>query len=168
MKRFIALVSAVVVGVTTLAAQNYMVVDSKKIFESYPAYTSAMEALNKEAQSYQAQVDARFKIVETEYNNYMKVRATMSAAQQKQREGVIQRLEDEATEYQESIFGEEGTLVQRQQNILEPIQKSVMSKIDSYAKSNGFDLVLDSATSPSILYRSEKVERTSEVIKLLK
>ncbi len=160
--------AATIVGITTLAAQNYMVVDSKKIFESYPTYTNAISTLEREADSYQKKVDAKFNNVEQQYNSYMKIKSQLSKSQQKQREATIQNLENEATQYQTSIFGDKGIVSERQKSVLEPIQKKVMTTIENYAKSHGFDLVMDSATSPSILYRSKNIERTNAIIKQLK
>ena len=52
--------------------------------------------------------------------------------------------------------------------LIQPIQKKVFDAIEQYATSNGYDLVLDSAANPTMLYKSEKVDQTDAVIELLK
>ena len=51
---------------------------------------------------------------------------------------------------------------------ISPIQKRVFSAIETYAKQAGADLVLDSSNNPTLLYNNPEVERTQQVIDLLK
>ena len=70
MKRLI-LIAAFVLSAGTLAAQNYIIVNSEKVFKSIDAYNTALSTLDKLAEQYQDMVDAKFAEVETLYNNYM-------------------------------------------------------------------------------------------------
>ena len=60
-------------------AQNYMIVDSEKIFKSIDAYNTAIKDLDKMAEDYQKQVDDKFAEIETLYNNYQQQKASLSA-----------------------------------------------------------------------------------------
>ncbi len=46
-------------------AQNYMIVDSEKIFKSIDAYNTAIKDLDKMAEDYQKQVDDKFFFLKT-------------------------------------------------------------------------------------------------------
>ncbi len=46
-------------------AQNYMIVDSEKIFKSIDAYNTAIKDLDKMAEDYQKQVDDKFAEIES-------------------------------------------------------------------------------------------------------
>mgnify|MGYP005835868879 CR=1 FL=1 len=50
----------------------------------------------------------------------------------------------------------------------EPIQKKVFAAIEAYAKQAGADVVLDSANNPTLLYTNPSVERTQQLIDMLK
>ncbi len=167
MKRLI-LIAAFLLTAGTLAAQNYIVVNSEKVFKSVDAYNTAISNLDKMAEQYQAQVDAKFAEVETLYNNYMAQKASLSAASRNSREETILAQEKAAQEYQESIFGQEGSLMKKRVELIEPIQKRVFAAIEAYAKQVGADLVLDSANNPTLLYTSPNAERTQQVINTLK
>ena len=52
--------------------------------------------------------------------------------------------------------------------LIQPIQKQVFDAIDTYAKANGIDLVLDAASNPTLLFNSTAIDRTDAVIKTLK
>ena len=168
MKRII--LTAVIAMATTLAlsAQNYMVVNSEKVFKSISEYNSAIEQLDKLAESYQKQVDEKFSQVESLYNNYMAKKTTLTAAAQQAVEKEILAREEEATKYQESLFGTDGTLMKERVKLIQPIQEKVFAAIEKYAAANNFDLVLDIASNPTVLYYSEKADRTQAIINALK
>ena len=166
-KRLI-LIAAFILTAGTLAAQNYIIVNSEKVFKSIDAYNTAISDLDKLAKQYQDQVDAKFAEVEALYNNYVSQKTSLSAAARQTRENAILNKEKEAQEYQESLFGQEGTLMKKRIEVISPIQKQVFDAIETYAKQAGADLVLDSANNPTLLYTNPSVERTQQVIDALK
>ena len=164
MKRLI-LIAVFVLTTGTLAAQNYIIVNSEKVFKSIDAYNTALSTLDKLAEQYQDMVDAKFAEVETLYNNYMNQKASLTAATRQTRENDILAKEKAAQEYQETLFG---TLMKKRIEMIEPIQKQVFSAIEAYAKQVGADVVLDSANNPTLLYSNPSVDRTQQVIDVLK
>lgn len=167
MKRLI-LIAVFVLSAGTLAAQNYIIVNSEKVFKSIDAYNTALSTLDKLAEQYQDMVDAKFAEVETLYNNYMNQKASLTAATRQTRENDILAKEKAAQEYQETLFGNDGTLMKKRVEMIEPIQKQVFSAIEAYAKQVGADVVLDSANNPTLLYSNPSVDRTQQVIDVLK
>ena len=167
MKRLI-LIAVFVLTTGTLAAQNYIIVNSEKVFKSIDAYNTALSTLDKLAEQYQDMVDAKFAEVETLYNNYMNQNASLTAATRQTRENDILAKEKAAQEYQETLFGNDGTLMKKRIEMIEPIQKQVFSAIEAYAKQVGADVVLDSANNPTLLYSNPSVDRTQQVIDVLK
>ena len=167
MKRLI-LIAAFVLSAGTLAAQNYIIVNSEKVFKSIDAYNTALSTLDKLAEQYQDMVDAKFAEVETLYNNYMNQKASLTAATRQTRENDILAKEKAAQEYQETLFGNDGTLMKKRIEMIEPIQKQVFSAIEAYAKQVGADVVLDSTNNPTLLYSNPSVDRTQQVIDVLK
>ena len=168
MKKIFALLLGVVAFMGVASAQNYMVVDSEKIFKSIKEYNEAMTQLDNLAQLCQKQVDAKFADIEKLYNSYQQDKSALSAASRALRENEILEKEAEAVKFQESLFGNEGTLMKKRIELIQPIQERVFKAIESYAKSNNFDLVLDIASNATMLYYSSSVNRTDEVIKLVK
>ena len=167
MKRLI-LIAVFVLTTGTLAAQNYIIVNSEKVFKSIDAYNTALSTLDKLAEQYQDMVDAKFAEVETLYNNYMNQKASLTAATRQTRENDILAKEKAAQEYQETLFGNDGTLMKKRIEMIEPIQKQVFSAIEAYAKQVGADVVFDSANNPTLLYSNPSVDRTQQVIDVLK
>ena len=168
MRRVILSIVAVMFAAGVASAQNYMVVDSEKIFKSLAEYNSALEQVESLSKSYQSSVDAKFQEVEQLYNNYMQQRASLSASTRQQVEQQILDLEAKATEYQESLFGTDGELMKRRMELIQPIQNKVFTAIENLSKQYGFDLVIDIAANPTVLYYSEKVNYTQRIIESLK
>lgn len=131
-------------------------------------YTQALDNIETLAEGYQANVDKKFDEVEALYNSYMQRQSSLNTTERKVYEAKITQLEADAVEYQESIFAANGQLMQKRLEMLSPIQTKAFDTIESYAKANGFDLVLDEATTSSIIYRNDYIDRTKEIIMLLK
>lgn len=168
MGRFI-LVLALVLGLSFAAsAQNYALVNSEKIFKSIESYNTAISELDKMAQEYQAEVDEKFKAVENLYNAYMQRKSQLSEASQAANEENIIKKEQEATEFQESIFGTDGELMKKRLELIQPIQKLVFSTIEEYAKAKGYDMVIDISQNATMLYYSPKADHTEAIIAELK
>lgn len=168
MKRML-LTIALILGLASVAmAQNYAVVNSEKIFKSIEGYNTAIAELDRLANDYQAEVDRKFEEVETLYNKYMERREQLNVASQQATEQKILEMEQEATQYQESIFGTDGTLMKKRLEMIQPIQKAVFAAIEEYAKLKGFDMIIDISQNATMLYYSSKVDHTQAVIDMLK
>ena len=168
MRRVFLAIVAVLLTAGVASAQNYMVVDSEKVFKSLAEYNSALEQIENLSKSYQQAVDAKFQEVENKYNSYMQQRAYLSASSRQQIEQQILDLEAKATEYQESLFGTDGKLMKRRMELIQPIQNRVFTAIENFSKQYGYDLVIDIAANPTVLYYSEKVNYTQRIIESLK
>ena len=167
MKKMVLTLALVLVGAAAMA-QNCIVVNSEKVFKSIAAYNTAIEELDQLAKNYQEYIDAKFEEVEKLYNSYQQQKASLSEATRQQWEEVILQKEQQATEYQEQLFGQEGQLMKTRIEKIKPIQEKVFAAIEAYAKQVGAELVIDSANNPTLLYNSAAVERTDEVIATLK
>ena len=168
MRRIIVALVSMMLSVVGVSAQNYMVVDSEKVFKSLSTYNNALEQIEQLSTQDQAKVDAKFQEVERLYNSYMQQRAALSEATRQQREQQILQKEQEATEYQESIFGTDGELMKKRMELIQPIQQKVFITIERYASQYGYDLVIDISANPTVLYYSSKVDYTQQIINALR
>ena len=167
MKRLI-LLAALLLTAGAISAQNYIIVNSEKVFKSLDTYNTAISSLDELAKQYQSEVDAKFEAIEKLYNTYQSQKASLSASSRQARENEILSKEKGAQEYQESLFGQEGELMKKRLELIQPIQKQVFDTIEAYAKEVGADLVIDSSNNPTLLYTNPAIERTQQVIDALK
>lgn len=149
-------------------AQNYAVVNTAKIFKTMPDYTAAMSTLEKLSQQYQKNIDDAYASIEKMYNDYQSQKPYLTESARQTREDAIISKEKEVGKYQQDIFGPQGELMKKRVELVKPVQDAVFAVINQYAQSNGLDLVIDIATNPTLLYYSPKVDRTEEIISLVK
>ena len=168
MKRVLLTIVALVFAVGITSAQNYMVVNSEKVFKSLADYNKALEQIESLSESYQKQVDTKFAEVENLYNAYMSRKSSLSAGERQQWEQTILSKESEATTLQETLFGAEGELMKRRMELIQPVQQRVFATLESLAKQYGYDLVIDISANPLVLYYSNKVDFTDKIIESLK
>lgn len=166
-KRLFIAAAALLVGFAA-QAQNYMVVNSEKIFKSVPAYTAALETIEKQAEAYQKNIDEAYAQIETLFNDYQKQKSMLPEASRVSREDEIIRREQETIQYEEKVFGQEGELMKKRIELIKPIQDKVFGAIEKYAKDNKYDLVLDIASNPIVLYYAPTADKTEEIIKMTK
>ncbi len=168
MRHITLFLACVLLSTSVSFAQNYVVVDSEKIFKSIDSYNQALESLDQLAEIYQKEVDLKFEQVETLYQNYVARKSSLSQDSRQSYEEQILKREAEAVEYQDSIFAEDGELFKRRIELIAPIQERVFAAIKSYADANGFDMVMDLASNPTMLYYNSKIDRSEAIIELLK
>lgn len=168
MKRLALILAFALSAAGFAAAQNIVTVNSEKIFKSIDAYNEALTQLDQMAQQYQKDVDEKFKAVEELYNAYMQRKSTLSQASQQANEENILKMEKEATDFQESIFGTDGSLMKRRIELIQPIQKQVFGTIEAYAKEKGIDMVIDIAQNATMLYYSPASDHTQAIVDRLK
>ena len=168
MKKTLLILAALVFGTGAALAQNYMVVDSEKVFKSIDAYNKALAEVAADAEKYQKQIDDAFDQLEQAFNTYQQRKASMSAADRAAEEGRIVAREEEIKKFQAETFGEEGTILKKRVSLIKPIQDRVFAAIEKYAAGKGYDIVLDIASNPSILYYKQSVNHTDAIIAIVK
>ncbi|MCD8173693.1 MAG: OmpH family outer membrane protein [Alistipes sp.] len=164
----ILIASAIILATAFCAsAQNFMVLNAETVFRSIQEYNDAMTSLEQLGEQYQNQVDDAFAEVEEMFNDYQNQKAYLSQATRTQREDAIINREKEIVQFQESIFGQEGELLRRRVELIKPIQDRVFDTINNYAEANGYEVVLDISSNPTILYYSPSADKTETIINLL-
>jgi len=168
MKKTILTAAAMLVLSTAAWAQKTMVVNSEKIFKSIDGYNSAITELDELAKTYQTKVDEAYDQLETMFNNYQSRKASMSAAQRQESEQRILKNEKEVQKYQEETFGENGTMMKKRIEVLKPYQDKVFGAITAFAQKEGYDIVLDIASNPAVLYYNPTCDMTQKIIESIK
>ena len=168
MKKAFLILASLVFGMGAALAQNYMVVDSEKVFKSIDAYNKALAEVDADAERYQKQVDDAFNQLEQAFNTYQQRKASMSASDRAAEEQRIVAREEEIKKFQSDTFGEEGTVFKKRGGLIKPIQDRVFAAIEKYAADHGYDIVLDIASNPTVLYYKPSVNHTDAIIAIVK
>ncbi len=168
MKKTILTAAAMLVLSTAAWAQKVMVVNSEKVFKSIDGYNTAITSLDELAKSYQSKVDEAYDQLETMFNNYQNRKSSMTAAQRQESEQRILKNEKEVQKYQEDTFGENGTMMKKRIEMLKPYQDQVFGAISEFTRKEGYDIVLDIASNPAVLYYNPACDMTQKIIESIK
>ena len=79
----------------------------------------------------------------------------------------IKTRDQEVRDLQRKRFAADGDLDKKRAELLKPIQDRVYSAIERIAREKGFSLVLDKAGSATVLFASEKIDITNDVLQVL-
>ena len=111
MKRTILTLLFALATLGIASAQKYCVIDSEKVFKSLEEYNNAMTKLDELGKAYQAEVDNKYKSIESLYNSYMQQKEALSASTRASIEQQILQKEEAAQKYQQDMFGDNGELM---------------------------------------------------------
>ena len=148
-------------------AQNYAVVNTQTILSKIPAYIEAQKKVETYSKEQQTKIDNAYLAVEKKYDAYQLNKESMSATAKRVAEDEIIDNEKKITEFQERIFGQEGTLMEMNTTLFKPIQDNVKAVLNKYALQNKLDLIIDISSTQSILYHSPAADKTEDIIKLI-
>lgn len=155
-------------SVFTVQAQRVAVVDIARILENMPEYTTAQKQLDELSATWRQEVNSEMDKIKGMYNKYQAELPLLNDEMKKKREDEITSKEKEVRDLQKERFGTEGTLFVKREELVRPIQDKVYKAIDDYAKERGYDLMLDKSSAAGILFVSETIEKTDDIMKKIK
>lgn len=149
-----------------LFAQNQKIgfIDSEVIMEQMPEYTGIEQRLNLLSESWREELkrmDAEIEEMEEEFEA-REVLFTDDIREQRRKE-----IEDKIRQREQFLderFGPEGEYFQRQNELLEPIQRQVFDALNRVANREEFDFVFDRAEDVRFLFANPEWNLNREVM----
>ncbi len=160
----ILLMSAVTLGAY---AQKYAFVDSDYILNNIPSYKAAQEELDKLSEQYQSEVQALYDEIDKMYRDYQGEKVLLTDEMRTEREEAIVTKERDAKKLQNDYFGQEGLLFKKREELIKPIQDEVYNAVKEIANENGYAVIFDSSSGPTMLYTNPRYDVSDEVLKRL-
>lgn len=167
-KSLFILLSAMMLGMP-LSAKDFSMayVDLQYILKNLPSYESANEQLTLIARRWQKEVTDMEQEAQVLAANYRTEQIFLSEAMRKQREQEILDKEKQAQELKRKYFGEEGELNKKREALLKPIQDEIYTAIQEIAMQKGYQVVKDRSSEPSLIYMSNKLDISDQVLNKL-
>lgn len=168
MKKLLFSLSLALMSFVSLNAQRVAVVDINLILESMDDYSNAQLELDKVAAGWRQEIAKEYDEIKSMFNRLQAEKVLLTNEQQMQKEEEIISKEKDVRELQKRRFGPEGDLFKKRQELVSPIQDKVYFAIEDYADDRGYELILDKNGAAGILFASEDLDKTSEIIKRIK
>lgn len=164
--RTIVLTITILLGSLMLPAQNQRIgiVDTEKILKRIPEYNSAQKQLDQLSADWEGEVESLLLESSGLEKSYRAEKVLLTDEMRKEREEMIAKKQKEARELQRKYFGPKGELFKKRMELVKPIQDQVYNAIQDVALRRKYDLILDKANALTILYVSEKMDISNEVL----
>lgn len=148
-------------------AQKFGYVDSEFIMSKMPAYAQAQVELNNLSQTWQKEVESQKKDLDKLYRTYQAEEVLLTEPMKKKRQDEILKKEQDVKAYQNKIFGYEGQLFKKRQELTKPVQDQVFEAIEKVAKKKQLAIVFDKSGDLTMLYTNPVHDYTEFVLEEL-
>ena len=167
MKKLLYLILAITLSAQASFAQKFGYVDSEFILSKMPAYNAAQKEVDKLSENWQKDIEDRYQEIDKMYKSYQAEEVLLTEEMKKKRQNEIVNKEKEVKEYQKSIFGFEGTLFKKRQELIKPVQDEGYEAIEKVAKQKALQIVFDKSGGLVMLYTNPVHDYTEFVLEAL-
>jgi len=148
-------------------AQRFGIVDTDYVLGKIPEYSQAQSQLDNMSKQWQGEVEALLSESDALQKSLDAERILLTDEMIAERTKVITDLEQQARNLQRQYFGPEGELFKKRQELVRPIQDQVYNAVQEVARKKKLDIVFDRASSLTMLYTSDKVDISEDVLIVL-
>jgi outer membrane protein len=166
MKKSIVMAIALLMSIAGFA-QKFAFVDVDYILNKMPQYTEAQKQLDKIAEGWQKEVEAKMKTVDDAYKQFQAEQVLMTEPMKQQKIKEIEGKEKEVKDFQKGKFGPNGELFKKRQELIKPIQDKIYNEVQKYAVAKGYDFIFDRSSGPVMLYAGDKFNKSEEILSAL-
>jgi outer membrane protein len=167
MKKLISLFGIVFLAAGMGLAQKYAFVDTEYILDRIPSYKAAQDQLDQMAKDWQVEIEGMYGTVEKMYKDFQAEKVLLTEEMRSKKEEEIITKEQEIKELQQKYFGREGSLFDKRQELVKPIQDEVYRVVKEIATEGNFAVIFDTASGANMLYTNPKYDKSDEVLEKL-
>jgi len=167
MKKYILFGFITLMAMGSGLAQKYAFVDTEYILNNIPSYKAAQDQLDQFSSTWEKEVKAQFDEVGKLYKSFQNDAVLLTQEMKKKREDEIVNKEKAAKDLQNKYFGPEGSLFQKRQELIKPIQDEIYNAVKDLAVSGNYAVIFDTSGSVSMLYTNPRYDLSDDVLEKL-
>lgn len=157
------LIGGVVDRAAAQGNQRIAFVNSEKILEQYRGTQTAMATFRKDVDAWNAEAQQRKRDLDALEKELSQQSAMLSDDKRREKEQDYQRKLTEYDQYVQSLWGPNGKISERNEEILRPIIAKIQGIVARIAEDEDYDLILDMADG-NILYGAASLDLTTRLI----
>ncbi|MDX9750600.1 MAG: OmpH family outer membrane protein [Flavobacteriales bacterium] len=150
-----------------VAAQRIAFVNTRYILDQMPDYGEAQKELDRNSKRWQTEIDDRYDQIKRMREAYNAESILLTEEMKRLRMEDIEAREREARDLQKRRFGPQGDLFKKRQELIQPIQDRVYEAIKEVAGTSYVGIFDLAAQGGSLLFASEKYDRSDQVLRKL-
>ncbi|MEG1762155.1 MAG: OmpH family outer membrane protein, partial [Bacteroidales bacterium] len=152
-------------GATAPGAYTIAFVDTDTLFENYLMVVDVKKELDATEKKLTSDYKNQITAFQREYENYLKVGASMTLSEQKKKEEYLGKKQQSLAQL-ESKYGEQLMAYKAQKN--EEVQNAIFEFIEKYNKDHGnYTMIFSKARTSGVLYSEPSMDITAEVLKAI-
>ncbi len=165
MKKIVLTLVLVMVLATLVFAEAEKIayIDTDRIMMSSPETQEAQTILMGERQKWEQEIADMDTEIEQLYADYESKKMILTESGKQEAETKIMSMSEARQAKVQEIFGENGTFVQRQNELLAPILNKLKTIIEKVSIENNYSIVLD-ASAGSVLYAKPNLDITDTIL----
>lgn len=167
MRRFFIVCSLIFIS-SAVFGQKFGYINTEVIMKKMPEYKQAEQELEKLSQNWQKEIEEMKKAVEKLKSDYQAEEVLLTDEMKKERLDTIAVREKALKEYQKKIFGFDGLIFLKRQELMKPIQDKVYEAVEKVAKKQNLQIIFDKAADLVMIYTNPIHDYTDYVLEELK
>jgi len=164
MRVYLITVFFLIFGLNFVNAQRFGYIDTDFILNKMPDYTKAQEEIDQLAEAWAKEVDDMNKEIKSMYSALQAEQVLLTEEMKNERLAAIEKKEDEMKEYQKKVFGFEGLLFLKKQELVKPVQDKLWDAVEKVARQNNLAIVFDKAGELVMIYTDPRFDYTDFVL----
>lgn len=160
----IALVLLLVPAVQAQQDQQFGYIDSDYILEQMPEYQGIEDQLESTSRAWREEIEQMRREIEDMQEEFEAREILFTPEVRREREEEIEAKIREKEDLIEEKFGPDGEYFERQQELLEPLQREIMEAVHTIAERDGFDFIFDRSGDHMFMHADRQWDLSEEVL----
>ena len=148
-------------------AQKIGYIDSNFILSKVPAFNQVQQEMDKYAATWQKEIEQLQQESDKLKQDYRAEEVLLTEQLKKKRLAEISKKEAELRDYQQKVFGYEGMMFKRRQELMRPIQDEVFEAVEKVSKAKGVQIMFDKSGDLVMIYTNPVHDYTEYVLEAL-
>lgn len=149
------------------SAQKFGFIDAKFIMTQMDEYKKAEKEINQLSTQWQKEIADMYTNIDKKYKQFQLDEVLMTKEMKEDRLEEIKKMEVEAKKYQNKIFGYEGLLFLKRQELIKPVQDKVYESVEKVSKVKKIQIMFDKSGELVMIYMNPQHDYTDFVLEEL-
>lgn len=167
MKKFLFIFVAGFLLASVSHAQKIGYIDSNFILSKMPAFNKVQQEMDTYATAWQKEIELLQQESDKLKQDFRAEEVLLTEQMKKKRQAEITKKDAELRDYQQKVFGYEGMMFKRRQELMRPIQDEVFEAVEKVSKARGVQMMFDKSGDLVMIYTNPVHDYTEYVLEAL-
>ena len=132
-----------------------------------PRHVIRQQEADRLSNSWQKEIEGKYQEIDNLRKKFQAEEVLLTDEMKKKRLAEIDEKEKDAREYQKKVFGFDGMLFKKRQELIKPVQDNMFEAVEKVAKSNRLAIIFDKSGELVMIYTDPRHDYTDFVLEEL-